>query len=116
MPYAKCPNCGTISHYKLTPEGAAKWKQEHATAISKGEMASLKCFLCWKDLHELDVVEVIAPPPGNTEVLAGDTGAIVAVLSAQNGDIGYEVECVLKSGATKWVCAFERSQLKAIKV
>jgi DNA-directed RNA polymerase subunit RPC12/RpoP len=114
MPYAKCPHCGSTFHLRLTEEGSRRWKQEHSQSIAAGQTASLPCFQCWKELRELDVVEVLKRPPEASEVVVGEQGAVVAVLKSLQGEVAYEVEAVAPDGSTKWLHTFVRSQLKAV--
>jgi hypothetical protein len=114
MPYAQCPHCKSTFHLRLTQEGVERWQREHAQTIEAGITAAEPCFQCWKELRELDVVEVLKSPEGTTEVVPGEQGAIVAVLRSETGEVAYEVEAVAANGHTKWLHTFERSQLKAV--
>jgi len=113
MAYAKCPQCGSVFHLRLTPEGAEQWQREHAEALAAGQPAAVKCFHCWKELRELEVVEVLVQPSSAPEVSIGERGTVVAVLQSERGEVAYEVECVAADGTTKWEHPFVRSQLKA---
>ena len=114
MPYANCPHCGTTFHLRLTEEGAQRWKQEHSQAIKSGNTVSVPCFHCWKELREFDVVQVLQCPEGAAEVVAGEQGAVVAILKSKSGEVAYEVEAVAPDGSTRWLHTFGRSQLKAV--
>jgi len=106
MANTTCSRCGETFHLRITSE----------EAINELKMKEINnevlCLGCYKSLNELDVVQVIAINPNVPGAEIGDKGAVLSILNSNNGNKGYEVECVLQDGSNKWEGAFERQQLK----
>lgn len=115
MPLAVCPFCAAQFSFSLTSEGAKHWKQEHSSSIEAGTTPRVACFYCWKELRELDVVEVLQCPDHGSDVTVGEHATVVAILKSASGGLSFEVEAVATDGSTKWIHAFSRSQLKAVR-
>ena len=109
MPYSKCPVCGDSFHL-LVREDLETWHSSRGIQI--GDVASEKCFGCWRDLREYDVVEVIDAPEDIAGVTVGDLGAVLMVHELNGSAVAYEVECVLPDGSAKWLGTFKRQHLR----
>lgn len=116
MPFAICPFCAAQFHLRLTLEGAERWKQEHSSSIEAGATPRVPCFYCWKNLRELEVVQVLQCPEHAENVTVGEHATVVAILRSASGELAFEVEAVASDGSTKWIHAFSRSQLKAVRL
>lgn len=106
MAYTKCSRCGDTFHLRLTSEQALNELHE------KEKEHEVLCFGCFRTIKEFDVVQVIVINPQVPEAKAGDKGAVVMVHGGGDGKSGYEVECVLPNGTSKWQGGFKREQLK----
>jgi hypothetical protein len=112
MPFAKCPNCGETFH--LSVGDVKAWYAEMFPGHIVGDVVPARCFGCWRTLQQYDIVKVVRPLEGNPTVQIGDTGAVVEILTAPNGDVGYMVENVRPDGGTRWLETFTRDDLKFV--
>lgn len=108
MPFAKCPNCGEQFHLSVR-SNIDEWKERFP--VSEDGQRYITCFGCWKNLAELDVIEIVSLPCSNTDnITLGDRGAVVHAHSQDS----YEVECVNSDGSTKWIATLPRKCLKYV--
>jgi hypothetical protein len=106
MPYATCPNCKLTFHLNVRVDVLEEWKEKFPTQEDGARY--IQCYFCWKELKELDVVEVWRVPKGmEKQVSKGDLGAVVLVQDVNY----YEVECVKADGTTKWLETLPRNCL-----
>lgn len=108
MPYGECPTCG--QKYHLRVGDPKEWYRERGLAF--GDLLIEKCYFCWKDLKEYDVVEVISKPEGNEEIEIGDIGTVLIVHDSSKEHGAYEVECVLEDGTNKWLTTLKRENIR----
>ena len=111
MPNSKCQVCGDSFHL-LVREDLEAWHSSRGIRI--GEEANERCFGCWRELREYDVVEVIEKPEDIAGVIVGDLGTVVMVHELNGSAVAYEVECVLPDGSSKWLGTFKRPHLRYI--
>jgi len=109
MAFGECPVCGEKYHLRITDPN---WHKERGLEI--GDVLKEKCFCCWKELKEYDVVEVISVPDGNDEIEVGDIGAVLLVHEQKGKESVYEVECVRSDGTNKWLQTMKRNNLKYV--
>lgn len=107
MPYGECPVCG--EQYHLRVGDAKAWYEDRGLAFR--ETLKEKCYGCWKELSEYDVVKVISVPKDVVGVEIGDTGAVLMIHKQENDNLAYEVESVLPDGSNKWLGTFRRENL-----
>lgn len=106
MAYTKCSRCGEQFHLRITSADALE------SLKSKESRGEVLCIGCFRVIEELDVVEIIGTNANVPEAVVGDVGAVVMVYTEP---CGFEVECVLENGDTKWLGPFTREQIKWIQ-
>ncbi|WP_230970031.1 hypothetical protein [Nitrogeniibacter aestuarii] len=70
------------------------------------------CFGCFKSIEELDVVQVVSCNSDVPQAAVGEVGAVLMVHTVAGEPAGYEIECVLPDGTSKWQGVFMREQIK----
>lgn len=109
MPYATCPNCKSTFHLRVV-EDIENWNKKFP--VSEDGIRYIECFDCWRELKELDSVQVWnVPNEYKDEIKKGDIGAVVLL----HGNNVFEVECVNEDGSTKWQFAIPRKYLKYVR-
>jgi hypothetical protein len=87
MPYAKCPNCRTAFHLKVTD--AESWYTEQN--LQFGEGANYICFNCWRPLNVGDKVFEISDNQSVLDTKVQTLGGIIYVEVFEAANI-YTVE------------------------
>ena len=103
MAYTKCSQRDEKFHLRITSTDALE------SLKSKEDNGEVLCNGCFRNIEELDVVQIISTNANVPEAEVGDVGAVVMVHTNTNG---FEIECVLENGDTKWLRPFTREQVK----
>lgn len=104
MPYATCPNCKSLFHLNIKASELEAWCRRYP--LSEDDVRYIQCYFCWRELEELDVVQVWCVPEGMENVIAkGDKGTVILIHDKDN----YEVEAVNRDGSTKWIQVLPRN-------
>ena len=109
MPFVNCPACGELFYLNVR-ENLEEWNARFP--ISPENVKYIECFGCSKELKEFDIIEVLAVPESDRDIVSvGDVGTVVFVYSND----AFEVKCVMDDGSTKWLVKFPRNFIKYVQ-
>lgn len=79
MGYAYCPRCRRAVRFKASASDGPSWLKEVASSLGRGEPAVVYCISCWLVPGVGDLISVLDPPFGETEIEQGTVGRVVEV-------------------------------------